>query len=124
MKIIIMMIMMIIIITTLVCYSLLSEVGNSGHLTRVRYSSRKSSATHSYHCAQYFPVSKQWYGCQCLGFLTCTQLLMHAIAHGGRTDTVRQSALEADSGRKILFRTRDSKPRQYCASYKVGHITH
>ena len=37
----------------------------------IRHSSRKSSATHSYHCVQYFHVSKQWYDCQCLGFLTC-----------------------------------------------------
>ena len=36
-------------------------------------------------------------------FLTCTQMLMHAIAHGGCTDTVRQSALEFDSGRKIAL---------------------
>ena len=43
----------------------------------------KSSATHSYQCVQYFHVSKQWYGCQCLGFLTCAQMSMHAIAHGG-----------------------------------------
>ena len=48
-----------------------------------------SSATHSYHCALYFPVSKQWYGCQCLGCLTWAQMLMQAIAHGGRTDTVK-----------------------------------
>ena len=31
-------------------------------------------------------------------------MLMHAIAHGGCTDTVRQSALEVDSGRKIPCR--------------------
>ena len=35
-----------------------------------------------------------------LDFLTCAQMLMHAIAHGDRTDTVRESALEIDSGRK------------------------
>ena len=23
------------------------------------------------------------YGCQCLGFLTCAQMLMYSIAHGG-----------------------------------------
>ena len=40
---------------------------------------------------------------------------MHAIAHGGCTDTVRKSALEADSGKKIPCCTRDSNPRQYCA---------
>ena len=56
----------------------------------------KSSATHSYQCVQYFPVSKQWYGCQCLRFLTCTQMLMHVISHGGCTDTVRESALNTD----------------------------
>ena len=55
----------------------------------------------SYQCVQYFPVSKQWRDCQCLGVLTCAQMLMHAIAHEGCTDTVRESALEVDSGRKI-----------------------
>ena len=29
------------------------------------------------------------------------------------TDTVRESALKVDSGRKIPCRTRDSNPRQY-----------
>ena len=48
-------------------------------------------------------------------FLNCAQMLLHAIAHGGCTDTVRESALEADSGRKIPCRTVDSNPRQYCA---------
>ena len=46
----------------------------------------KSSATHCYQCVQYFPVSKQCYCCQCLGFLTCTHRLMRAIAHWGCTD--------------------------------------
>ena len=40
---------------------------------------------------------------------------MHATARGGCTDTVRESALEADSGRKIPCVTGDSNPRQYCA---------
>ena len=80
------------------------------------HSSRKSSATHSCQCVQYFPVSKRRpYGSQCWGFLTCAQMLMHAIAHGGCTDTVRESALKVDSGRKIPCRTGDSNPRQYCA---------
>ena len=30
------------------------------------------------------------------GFLTCEQILMHVIVHRGCTDTVRESALEAD----------------------------
>ena len=30
----------------------------------------------------------------------CSQMLMHAIAHGGWMDTVRESALEVDAGRK------------------------
>ena len=41
-------------------------------------------------------------------------LLMYAIEHGGCTDTVRESALEVDSGRKIPCRIWDSNPRQYC----------
>ena len=41
---------------------------------------------------------------------------MHAIAHGGCIDTVRQSALEADPGRKIPGRIGDLNLRQYCAS--------
>ena len=67
----------------------------------VRHSRRKNSATHSYQCDRYFPVSKQWYGWQCSGLFTCAQMLMHAIAHGGRTNTVRESALKVDSGRQI-----------------------
>ena len=34
------------------------------------------------------------------GFLTCPQMLIHVIVHGGCTDTVRESALETDSGKK------------------------
>ena len=41
-------------------------------------------------------------------------MLMHAIAQGGCTDTVRKSALKVDSGRKIPCRTGDSNLHQYC----------
>ena len=34
---------------------------------------------------------------------------MHAIAHGGCTDIVRESALEVDCGRKIACRIGDSR---------------
>ena len=91
-----------------------SSVGNSGSLTWLRHSSRKSSATHSYQCEQYFRVSRQWYGCQSLGSLTRAQVLMHAIEQRGCTDTVRESALEVDAVRKIPCRTGDSNLRQYC----------
>ena len=95
--------------------------GNSGQLTWVRNSSHKSSAsaTHACQCVQYFRVQTMVW-CRCLGLLTCAQMSMHAIAHGGCTDTVRESALEVDSGRerekkKIPCLIRDSNPRQYCA---------
>ena len=78
----------------------LSLAGNSGGLTWVMHSSRKSSATHFCQRVQYFRLSRQWCGCQGLGFLTCAQLLMHATAHGGCTDTVRESALEVDSTKR------------------------
>ena len=42
----------------------------------------------------------------------CAQLLMHALAHGGCTNTVRESALKVDSVRKILCRTGESNPLQ------------
>ena len=74
----------------------LSLWGNLGYLTWVRQSSRKNSATHSCQCAQYFHVCKQWHGCQCLGVLTCTHMLRHATAHGDCTDTVRESAPQAE----------------------------
>ena len=37
---------------------------------------------------------------------------MHSFVHVGCTHTVRESALEVDSGRKIPCRTWDSNPRQ------------
>ena len=46
------------------------------------------------------------------GILTCARMLRQAIAHGGCTDSVRQSALKADFG---SHRTGDSNPRQRCA---------
>ena len=61
-------------------------------------------------CAAFFPVSKHWSGCRCLGSFTCAMMLVHAIAHEGCTDIVRIC-----TGRKILCRTGDSNPRQYCA---------
>ena len=45
-------------------------------------------------------VAKQWHGCQCLGSLTCTHMLVHVIAEGCM-GTIRESALEVDPGRKI-----------------------
>ena len=42
-------------------------------------------------------------------------MLMHAIAHGGCTNTLRESALKADFGRKIPHHIRDWNPHQYCA---------
>ena len=42
-------------------------------------------------------------------------VLVHTIAHWGCTDTVRESTLKVDFWRKILCRTGESNPRQYCA---------
>ena len=78
----------------------LSAVGNSGRLTCIRHSScKKSSATHSYQWVRYFPVSRQCYGCHCLGFLTCAQMLNHANAPG-IVQTPRSVRTKADSGRR------------------------
>ena len=53
----------------------MSLAENSGH------NSHKSSTTLSYQWVQHFHVSKQGYGRQCLGFLTCAQMLMHVIVN-------------------------------------------
>ena len=47
---------------------------------------------------------------------TCTQLLMHVIAHMGVQTHVRESALKVDSGRKISCRTGESNLCQRCDS--------
>ena len=59
-------------------------------------------------CYPCFPVrAKCW--CvqatvwQCLGLSTCTQMLMHVIAHWGCTNTVRDSALQVDWGKNPLL---------------------
>ena len=41
------------------------------------------------------------YGCQCLGFLTCAQMLIDAIVRGGCPDTVGEFALKL-TGRKFI----------------------
>ena len=55
----------------------------------------------SFSSACLFFMSKLSYGCQCLGFLTCTQMLLHSTANGDCTNIVRQSAMKSDTGRKI-----------------------
>ena len=87
-----------------------------GFLYPARHSSSRSSAAHSCLCGQYLCVSKQWYSCQCLRFLTWVQMLMHAIAQGDCTYTVRESALKAfDTRNKISRLFGDSDPREPCA---------
>ena len=59
------------------------------------------------------------------GSWTCAQMWMHAIAHGGCTDTVRESALKVDSGRKIPCRTGESNQRWRRAGpmlYQLSYI--
>ena len=78
----------------------MSPAGNSGRLHCSITLPYHYSVTLPYQCVRYFYVSKQWYGCQCLGLTICTQVLMHAIAHGGFTYTVRGSVLKAGSAKK------------------------
>ena len=90
------------------------------------YSSCESSAAHSCQCMQYFHVSKPRHGCQCLGSSPCTQMLMSAISHGGCADTVRESALNVESGRKIPCCTGElNLPQQRVGSmlYRQLYIT-
>ena len=68
----------------------------------------------------YFRVSKQWYGCQCLGFLTCTQMLACAIAHRACMDTTRESAPKVDFGRNIPCCNRDPNLHHFLTYPGVG----
>ena len=55
----------------------------------------------------------------------CALMLMHGIAHEGCTDTVRESALKVDSGRKILSHTGESNlPKQHASLmlYQLRYI--
>ena len=52
----------------------------------------------------------------------CAQILMYGIAHRGFMDTVKESALEADSGRKTPCCTGDSDLHWKCEVYCV-HFT-
>ena len=53
---------------------------------------------------------QQWYGCQCLGFLTCAQILMRAIAHGAVPGRTLQESLfwKLTQGEKISCGTGNS----------------
>ena len=59
------------------------------------------------------------------GSVTCAQMYMHAIAHGGVGTHVRESALKLDFGRKIPCRTGESNLRQQLAGpmlYQLSYI--
>ena len=87
----------------------ISPMGNSGCFPR-----GKPAATESRYptfCCMLgvlvFPYSTElltW----TTGFLTCAQMLMHAVAHEGVRTHVRESALQEESGRKIPRRTGES----------------
>ena len=57
------------------------------------------------------------------GALMCMQMLMHAIAHKGVWTHVRESALEVDSGTKILCCTRESNLSQQHAGLTLCQLS-
>ena len=62
--------------------ALLSLVGISGLLTWIRLQQlQEQQYPFLPVCAVFSCVQTVVYGCQCLGFVTCTQMLMHVIAH-------------------------------------------
>ena len=93
----------------------LSHAGNSGHLSWVRLQLLQEQRYPLLPVHAVFLCVRQWHGCQRLGYLTCAQMLMHAIAGRGCTKTTRESAVKADPGRKICCCTGERKP------VSVGH---
>ena len=72
-----------------------------------------STYTHSYHCVQYFRVSKQWYSCQCRGsFNVHIDADVCDCAWGLYK---HWTALKVDYGRKSLAtHTSESNTHWYC----------
>ena len=93
----------------------MSLAGNSRRLTWVRHSSRKSRATRSYRCVQYFVCVQTMVRLRVFGIFN-----VYTDAHAcnctrGLYGHRKRIALDGDSGRKIPCRIWDSNPRQYCA---------
>ena len=76
--------------------------GNLGRLAWVRHRATRSALPIPVSVCAILRVSKQCYGCQCLGFLTFAQMLVHSIEHWGCTDTARESALKVDWAKDSL----------------------
>ena len=101
-------------------------MGNSGHIPpgKANCNSRATKTTMLAECLS-VSISHQiltW----TMGFLTCAQMLMRAVAHEGCRDTYRESALKVDSGRKIPCLTGESNlpqrhdgPMLYQLSYAL-----
>ena len=88
----------------------LSLVGNSGRLD----SSRKSNATRSCRCVQHFPCVQTMVWLPVFGIFNLrADVDAYDCTRGGCAATVRESAVEADSGRKIPCCAWDSNPHQY-----------
>ena len=75
----------------------------------------KTGIAHSYQCLQCFAGPNSGVAAGVWGLLTCTQMLMRAIAQGGCVNTIRESALTADSGRKIPCRAGELRLCRCCA---------
>ena len=71
--------------------------GNSDHLTWIRHSSCKSSATHCCQCVQCLHVQIMA-PLPVFGFSACAQVLVHVLPRRGCPDIVRESA------RKVMSR--------------------
>ena len=93
----------------------LSHAGHSGRLSWVRLQLLQEQRYPLLPVHAVFLCVRQWHGCQRLGYLTCAQMLMHAIAGRGCTKTMRESAVKADPGRKICCCTGERK------HVSVGH---
>ena len=94
--------------TVITISTLLLPCGKFGHPTWRRLSSPRAALTIPISVCS-ISVSKQWYGCQCLGFGTHTCDCTQGVAW-----TLYESALEIDSGSKIPCYSGDSNWHQHC----------
>ena len=92
------------------------EITFGSPYTWVKHSSRKSVATHSYQCVQYFRVSKQ--------FNVRTDVDAWYCARGLHRHRKTKSTLDVDSGSQNSFAALGTRTRFRIAhGFSVGHPT-
>ena len=101
------------------CYISIVPCVKSNRLIWVRLQQPQEQRCPFLQCVQHLRMSKQWFGCQCLGFFTCAQMFMRtgAVRTPYASLQVKMARLSSVKTEKVaftraLFRHINSKRRQ------------